>query len=302
MAAELNQQIVECVPNFSEGRNQAVIQRITATIAACGCRILDVSADASHNRCVVTFIGSPQQVEEAAFQATKEASVLIDMEKHRGEHPRIGATDVIPFVPVQGVTMDQCIEMARRVGKRIGEELRIPVYLYANAATRPDRRRLPDIRKGEYEGLKEAIKTDPDRYPDFGPAELHPRAGATAVGARPPLIAFNVNLNTSDVSVARAIARAIRESSGGLPHVQAKGIYIEETGCAQVTMNLLDYRSTPIHVVVERIAEEAQVRGTSINDSEIVGLVPLDALLDVASHFLKLKSLSRNQILDLACF
>ena len=291
--------IVECVPNFSEGRDQSVIDAILRAIEGSGCKILDWSMDPSHNRAVVTFVGSPDQVEEGAFNAAKTASELIDMEKHHGEHPRIGATDVIPFVPIHGVTMEDCIEISRRLAKRIGDELSIPVYLYAKAATRPDRVRLPDVRKGEYEGLKEDIKSDPERKPDFGPSELHPRAGATAVGARPPLIAFNVNLNTDDIKVARTIARHIRESSGGLPAVQAKGVMIEELGLAQVTMNLLDYKTTPIHIVMAKIEEEAAEKGVEIVNSEIIGLVPLDALLDTAYARLKLKDFSRERILDL---
>jgi glutamate formiminotransferase len=195
--------------------------------------------------------------------------------------------------------MDDCVDIARRLGKRIGEELSIPVYLYAKAATQPNRVRLPDVRKGEYEGLKEAIKSDPERKPDFGPAELHPKAGATAVGARPPLIAFNVNLNTDDVKVARTIARHIRESSGGLPAVQAKGVMLEELGLAQVTMNLLDYKTTPMHVVMTEIEKEASEKGIEIVNSEIIGLVPLDALLDTAYARLKLEGFQRERILDL---
>ncbi|HHY69329.1 MAG TPA: glutamate formimidoyltransferase [Bacillota bacterium] len=294
-----HEKIVECVPNFSEGRDESVIKEILKVIEESGCKILDHSMDPSHNRAVVTFVGNPEQVAEGAFNATKRASQLIDMEKHQGEHPRIGATDVIPFVPIHGVTMEECVELAKEVGKRIGEELGIPVYLYAKAATRPDRVRLPDIRKGEYEGLKEAIKTDPNRKPDFGPSELHPKAGATAVGARPPLIAFNVNLNTDDLKIAKTIARHIRESSGGLPCVQAKGIMIHELGLAQVTMNLLDYKTTPMHVVMSKIEEEAAAKGVEIVNSEIIGLVPLDALLDVSYARLKLKDFSRNRILDL---
>lgn len=292
-------QVVECIPNFSEGRDPSFLDEIVKVLKDAGCKVLDASMDASHNRSVVTFVGTPADVEQAAFSAAKRASELIDMEKHQGEHPRIGATDVIPFVPIHGVTMDDCVEMANRVGKRIGEELGIPVYLYAKAATRPDRVRLPDVRRGEYEGLKEAIKTDPDKKPDFGPSQLHPRAGATAVGARPPLIAFNVNLNTGDVKIARAIARKIRESSGGLPHVQAMGIRIEETGLAQVTMNLLDYRSTSMEVVFSKIEEEVASRGVEIVNSELIGLVPLDALLDVAFARLKLEGFSKERILDL---
>lgn len=291
--------LVECVPNFSEGRDASVIEAILKAIETSGCKVLDWSMDPSHNRAVVTFVGSPEQVEQGAFNAAKTASELIDMEKHRGEHPRIGATDVIPFVPIHGITMDECVDIARRLGKRIGEELSIPVYLYAKAATQPNRVRLPDVRKGEYEGLKEAIKSDPERKPDFGPAELHPKAGATAVGARPPLIAFNVNLNTDDVKVARTIARHIRESSGGLPAVQAKGVMLEELGLAQVTMNLLDYKTTPMHVVMTEIEKEASEKGIEIVNSEIIGLVPLDALLDTAYARLKLEGFQRERILDL---
>ncbi len=291
--------LVECVPNFSEGRDASVIEAILKAIESSECKVLDWSMDPSHNRAVVTFVGSPEQVEQGAFNATKTASELIDMEKHHGEHPRIGATDVIPFVPIHGITMDECVDIARRLGKRIGEELSIPVYLYAKAATQPNRVRLPDVRKGEYEGLKEAIKSDPERKPDFGPAELHPKAGATAVGARPPLIAFNVNLNTDDVKVARTIARHIRESSGGLPAVQAKGVMLEELGLAQVTMNLLDYKTTPMHVVMTEIEKEASEKGIEIVNSEIIGLVPLDALLDTAYARLKLEGFQRERILDL---
>ena len=293
------ERLVECVPNFSEGRDARVIEEIVANIPKCGCRLLDVESDPSHNRCVVTFIGAPDAVAEAAFACAKRAAELIDMERHRGEHPRIGATDVIPFVPIQGVTMEDCVDLARSVGRRIADELAIPVYLYANAATRPDRVRLPDIRQGEYEGLKVAIQTDPARAPDFGPRKLHPTAGATAVGARPPLIAFNVNLDTGDIVKARTIAKAIRESSGGLPAVQAKGILIKETGDVQVTMNLLDYKVTSMETVMSRLEALAADARAVIKDSEIIGLLPLDALLDVAKARLRLKGFSRSQILDL---
>lgn len=296
----MRRKIVECIPNFSEGRNQSVLDEIVKAIKDSGCKVLDASSDHSHNRSVVTFIGTPEAAEEGAFNAARRACELIDMEKHHGEHPRIGATDVIPFVPIEGVTMEDCVEMAKRVGRRIGEELAIPVYLYAKAATKPERVRLPDVRKGEYEGLKAAIKTDPEKAPDFGPSSLHPKAGATAVGARPPLIAYNVNLNTTDVKIARTIARHIRESSGGLPHVQAKGITMEDTGLAQVTMNLLDYKATPIELVFSKIEEEAAKKGVEIVNSEIIGLIPLDALLDIAFARIKVKDFTRQRILDLA--
>ncbi len=291
--------LVECVPNFSEGRNLAVVQDIVQNIPKCGCRLLDVESDPSHNRSVVTYIGTPENVAEAAFTCAKRASELINMERHKGEHPRIGATDVIPFVPIQGVTMDDCVDMARAVGKRIAEELDIPVYLYARAAARPERVRLPDIRQGEYEGLKVAIRTDPERAPDFGPARMHPTAGATVVGARPPLIAFNVNLDTGDIVKARTIARTLRESSGGLPAVQAKGILIKETGDVQVTMNLLDHKTTSMETVMEQFEGLASQLGAVIKGSEIIGLLPLDALLDVAVARLKIKGFSRKQVLDL---
>ncbi len=295
----MQRKLVECIPNFSEGRDESVLDAILAAVKGENCKILDASSDLSHNRSVVTFIGAPEDVEKAAFAAAKRAQELIDMEKHHGEHPRIGATDVIPFVPIHGVTMDDCVEMAKRVGRRIGEELRIPVYLYAKAATRPERVRLPDVRRGEYEGLKKSIKTDPEKKPDFGPGELHPTAGATAVGARPALIAYNVNLDTKDVKIARAIAKLIRESSGGLPHVQAKGITMQDTGLAQVTMNLLDYRSTSLGLVFSKIEEEAAKRGVGIADSEIIGLIPLDALLEVAFDRIKVQGFSKQRILDL---
>ncbi|MGE5578885.1 MAG: glutamate formimidoyltransferase [Bacillota bacterium] len=291
--------LVECVPNFSEGRNLEVVRDIVSNIPRCGCDLLDVESDPSHNRSVVTYIGTPENVAEAAFACAKRASELIDMERHKGAHPRIGATDVIPFVPIQGVTMDDCVELARRVGSRIARELGIPVYLYARAAQRPDRVLLPDIRQGEYEGLKVAIVTDPERAPDFGPSRMHPTAGATVVGARPPLIAFNVNLDTGDIVKARTIARTLRESAGGLPAVQAKGILIKETGDVQVTMNLLDHTVTSMETVMSNLEAAAEQLGARIKGSEIIGLLPLDALLDVAVHRLGIKGFSRRQILDL---
>ncbi len=290
--------VVECVPNFSEGRRSEVIEAILDEIRAVqGCKLLDAAPDADHNRVVVTFIGEPPAVEEAAFRACKRATALIDMEQHHGEHPRMGATDVVPFIPLSGVEMDECVQMSRRVGRRIADELGIPVYLYAESATTPARCRLPDVRRGEYEGLKSAI-AEPDRRPDFGPARMHPTAGATAVGARPPLVAFNANLSTGDIDRARAAARAVRESSGGLVNVQAKGVTLEATGRTQVTMNLTNYRKTPIHRALELVEREAQRQGATVTDTELVGLVPLDALLRSARWYLKLKGFKRRQIID----
>ncbi|HEY44995.1 MAG TPA: glutamate formimidoyltransferase, partial [Anaerolineae bacterium] len=251
--------IIECIPNFSEGRNAEVIDAIQTAIAdVAGVHVLDRHSDEDHNRTVITFVGSPEAVPQAAFSAIEIAAELINLDQHRGEHPRIGATDVVPFVPISGVTMDECIEMARTLGKRVGDELSIPVYLYENAATRPDRKNLENIRRGEYEKLKESIRDDPDRAPDYGPACLG-TAGATVIGARPPLIAYNVYLTTDDVSIAKNIARTVRQSSGGLPHVKALGMLVE--GRAQVSMNLTDHTQTPVAQVVEAIRREAEHHG-----------------------------------------
>ncbi len=292
------ERLVECVPNFSEGRRREVVERICARIRSIpGVRLLDVEMDAGHNRAVVTFVGPPEAVEEAAFRAAQEAAALIDMRQHRGAHPRIGATDVIPFVPVRGVTMEECVELARRVGERLGRELGIPVYLYEEAATRPERRNLADIRRGEYEGLAGEIATNPERAPDFGPAEMGP-AGATAVGARPFLVAYNVYLGTSDLDIARRIARAVRHSSGGLRYVKAMGVDVGQPGRVQVSMNLTDYRQTPIHRVMALIRAEAAYYGIPVLESEIVGLVPAEALLEVARHELQLHRFSPRQVLE----
>jgi glutamate formiminotransferase len=260
-----------------------------------GARILDVQSDVDHNRSVVTLVGQPEAVLEAAFAGVAEAVQSVDMNHHRGEHPRMGAADVVPFVPVAGVTMEECVDLACRLGKRVAEELDIPVYLYEEAATRPDRRNLAEVRRGEYEGLREEIGTNPDRAPDFGPAEMG-AAGAIAIGARPPLVALNVYLNTKDVAPAKAIARAVRHSSGGLRFVKALGLLVE--GQAQVSMNLTDYRRTPIHRVVELIRSEAARFGLCVVRSEIVGLIPAKALVDVAEFYLQLAGFSAEQILE----
>jgi glutamate formiminotransferase len=288
--------IVECVPNFSEGRRRGIIAQIVEALASVeGVRVLDVQSDADHNRSVVTMVGQPEAVEEAVFWGIERAARLIDMDQHQGEHPRMGATDVVPFVPIAGVTMADCVEMARRLGERVGREFSIPVYLYEEAAARPDRRNLADVRRGEYEGLKVEIEADPHRAPDFGPARMG-KAGAMAIGARPPLVAFNVYLNTDDVAIAQAIARAVRHSSGGLRYVKALGLLVE--GHAQVSMNLTDYRRTPIHRVVEMIRREAARYGVTIASSEVVGLVPNEALVDAARFYLQLDGFSLDQILE----
>jgi glutamate formiminotransferase len=288
--------VVECVPNFSEGRRREIVDQIVGALASVeGVRVLNVQSDADHNRSVVTMVGEPEEVEEAAFRGIERAARLIDMDQHQGEHPRMGATDVVPFVPIAGVTMADCVEMACRLGERVGRELSIPVYLYEEAAARPERRNLADVRRGEYEGLKAEIESHANRAPDFGPASVG-KAGATAIGARPPLVAFNVYLNTDDVEIAKAIARAVRHSSGGLHYVKALGLLVE--GRAQVSMNLTNYRQTPIHRVVEMIRREAVRYGVATVSGEVVGLIPNEALVDAARFYLQLDGFSPDQILE----
>jgi len=292
-------EIVECVPNFSEGRRKEVVDAIAQAIASVpGVRVLDRQMDADHNRSVITLVGDRTAVAQAAFRGAQKAVELIDMSMHHGEHPRVGALDVLPFVPIAGVTMDDCVALARSVGKRIADELQVPVYLYQAAATRLDRRALPDVRRGEYEGLKTEIETNPDRTPDFGPRRLHPTAGACIVGARPVLIAWNVNLRTADIRVAKRIAKAIRESDGGLPAVRAKGFELADRGLVQVSMNMVDYRKTSLVQAYEAIRSLAAKEGVEIAESEIVGLVPLDALIDGATQYFKLARFHREQILE----
>jgi len=292
--------LVECVPNFSEGRRREVVDRILDAIAAVrGVTLLDHEMDADHNRSVLTFAGDPDAVVEGAFRAVERAAELIDLNQHRGQHPRMGATDVVPFVPVEGLTLDDCAELARRLGRRVGESLGIPVYLYEAAATSPARTSLADVRRGEFEGLREAIGRDPARRPDFGPERIHPTAGATAVGARRFLVAFNANLNTPDVRVARAIAAAIREQGGGLRNVRALGFSIEDGRRAQVSMNLVNVEATPIHRVLALVRDEAARHGAAISGCEVVGLVPETAMLEAAEHALQLEGFRRDQVLEL---
>ncbi len=292
------ERIVECVPNFSEGRNKETIDAIVQEIKSAGVQLLDVQMNADHNRAVISFIGGPEQALEAAFVATKKAAQLIDLTKHQGEHPRVGATDVIPFVPVTNISVEECVELARRLGKRIATELNIPVYLYEAAATRPDRENLANIRKGEFEGLSKDIGTDPQRAPDFGPTKVHPTAGATVVGARFPLIAYNINLNTTDVSVAKDIAKAIRFRDGGFRHAKALGFELKEEKLAQVSINMTNYLQTPLFRVFEAVRREAQRYGVTIKESEIVGLVPEKALIETAIYYLQLNRFNENQVME----
>lgn len=292
--------LVECIPNFSEARRPAVVEEIINAITSVqGIQLLDRHSDLDHNRSVITFVGTPSAVEEAAFQGIVKAAQLIDLSEHEGAHPRIGATDVVPFVPITGVTMQDCVEIARRLGKRVGEELGIPVYLYEDAATRPDRQNLENIRKGQYEGLKDEIKTNPERKPDFGPSELG-SAGATVIGARQPLIAYNVYLTTAEVPIAQKIAKAIRQSSGGMRYVKAMGILVD--GRAQVSINLTNYRQSPIARVVELVRREAERYGVGIHHTELVGLAPQEALIDAAQWYLQLDQFESDQILETKLF
>lgn len=276
--------LVECVPNFSEGRDQQTIDALRdAVTGVAGAQLLDVQTDAAHNRSVFTMVGDPSAIVEAAFAAMRVARERIDLTKHSGEHPRMGATDVVPFVPVAGTTMDDCIALARTLGERVGKELEIPVFLYARAATRPDRVLLPEVRKGEFEGMRGRALD-----PDFGPTRVHPTAGATAIGARPFLVAFNVYLDTQDIAIAKEIAKQIRTSSGGLPGVQASGFIVD--GLAQVSMNLLDIDITSPAVVFNAIKARAEKHGVGIQKSEIVGLIPERGLIGAAESLLRLSN------------
>ena len=291
-------QLIECVPNFSEGRRPEVIAAIRDAIAAVEqTAVLDVSSDISHNRTVITFVASMETAVDAAFAGIAKARDLIDLTKHSGEHPRMGAADVVPFVPLEGTTMDDCIALARTLGERVGRELAIPVYLYERAATRRERENLADVRRGEFEGLRETMASDPDRVPDFGPRQVHPTAGAIAIGARPFLVAYNVYLgDKTNLPVAKKVAKAVRASSGGLPYV--KGLGLEVDGQAQVSMNLVDIDQTPMHRAFEAVKAEAGADGVPVTWSEIVGLVPERALFAAAARHLQLDRFTPDQVLE----
>ncbi|MCX5970210.1 MAG: glutamate formimidoyltransferase [Coprothermobacterota bacterium] len=290
--------LVECVPNFSEGRRPDVLTALVEAVkSVAGVRLLNHSADPDHNRAVFTFVGAPEPLLEAAFRIARTAVERIDMEHHQGQHPRIGAVDVVPFVPIAGVGMEDCVRLAERMAERLWGELGVPVYLYGKAARRCERVHLPDVRRGQYEGLKENIKRA-ECFPDVGEPRLHPTAGAAAVGAREPLVAFNINLRGANLAVAKRIARAVRESSGGLVHLQARGMWMDSRGLAQVSMNLLDYRSTPLYRAFELVRVEAERFGAVIASSELIELLPLDAVLETFSHYLRLDSFGRGQVLE----
>lgn len=284
--------LVECIPNFScskEKDEAAYNALVEVANSVPGCTLFDAQTDGNHNRCVFTMIGSPEAIEEVAFQLTKKASEVIDMTKHVGEHSRMGATDVIPFVPTMGVTVEECVEMSKRLGQRIWDELKIPSFLYEDSATSPDRVNLAKIRKGQFEGMPEKLR-QPEWAPDFGERKVHPTAGIIAIGARMPLVAFNVNLDTDNVEIAKSIAKAIRGSSGGFKYCKAIGLLLEDRNVAQVSMNMVNYEGTPLYYAYEMIRALADRWGVRIIGTELVGLTPAKALVDCAEYYLKLEN------------
>lgn len=286
--------IIECVPNCSEGRNKEVIEYIADAVRAVpGVVITDYSSDESHNRSVFTIVGDPDQMAEAAFQFAKACVEKIDMTKHEGAHPRMGAVDVIPFTPVKDVSMEECIELSKKVAERIWTELGMPVTLYEESCTAPHRRNLAAIRKGQFEAMPEKLK-DPQWHPDYGNQEIHPTAGIVAVGARFPLVAFNINLSTSDIEIANKIAKTIRESSGGMKWIKAIGVMLEDRNIAQVSINMINYTKTPMYRVFENVRFEAERYGVQIVGSEVIGVVPMDAMIDAAEYYLKVENFDKD--------
>ncbi|HEY2460193.1 MAG TPA: glutamate formimidoyltransferase [Candidatus Acidoferrum sp.] len=291
--------LIECVPNFSEGRDPAKVEAIVAVMSKVpGVYVLDREMDADHHRCVVTLAGEPDAVAEAAILGAGKALELIDLTKHTGAHPRVGATDVLPFIPIEGVTLEDCVALARRVGNELWSRYRIPVFFYEAAAMRPERTNLENIRRGQFEGLRDNIKRNPDRLPDIGEPKVHPTGGVTVVGARKFLIAYNVNLNTSDIGIANKIAKAIRFSSGGLRYVKSMGVELKARNLAQVSINLTDFEQTPVHRVYEMVKREAQRYGVSPVGSEIVGLIPKKAIEMAADYFLQVENFSPAQVFE----
>jgi len=290
--------LVETVPNFSEGRDQEKIDAIVKPFKEIeDVKLLDASADKDHNRLVVTAIGTPEAVEKAIYDSTKIAIAEIDMEKHEGEHPRMGAVDVIPFTPVKNIEMEEAKELADRVAKKLSDDFNLPIFMYEESASNEKRRNLAKIRKGQYEGMKEKIK-EPEWQPDYGPAEIHSSAGVTAVGARMPLVAFNINLDTNNKEIADKIARKIRHSGGGLRYCKAIGIDLKDKGIAQVSMNMTNYKGTSLYQVMEMVKFEAERFGANIIGSELIGLLPSEALFDVAEYYLKLDDFDLNQVIE----
>ncbi|MBS4750807.1 glutamate formimidoyltransferase [Granulicatella sp. zg-ZJ] len=281
--------LVECIPNFSEGRNEEVIQGLVQTAKSVpGVTLLDYSSDTSHNRSVFTLVGDEESIQEVAFQLVKYASEHIDMTKHVGEHPRMGATDVVPFVPIKDITAQECVDISKKVAKRINDELSIPIFLYEDSASTPERVNLAKVRKGQFEGMPEKLLEE-EWAPDFGERKIHPTAGVTAVGARMPLVAFNVNLDTSDITIANKIAKIVRASSGGFKYCKGIGVMLEDRNIAQVSMNMVNYEGTPLYRVFETIRFEAKRYGVNIIGSEVIGLTPAKALVDCAEYYLQIE-------------
>jgi glutamate formiminotransferase/formiminotetrahydrofolate cyclodeaminase len=290
--------LVECVPNFSEGRRKDAIDSIVGEAKSRNVKVLDIESDADHNRSVLTFVGEPEAVKEAALAVSAKAIELIDLNKHQGQHPRMGAVDVIPFVPISDVTMAECVQLAKEFANEFASRFKIPVYLYEEAATRPERRNLADVRKGEFEGLRDEIGKNPDRKPDYGPNTIHPTAGATAIGARQILIAYNVNLATKNLDVAKRIAKQVRGRDGGLSAVKALGFDLKDRGIVQVSMNMVDYKASQLFKAFELIKTLAEQQGVGVLESEIVGLVPMEALTDAADFYLRLRNFNKNQVIE----
>jgi glutamate formiminotransferase len=290
--------IIECVPNISEGRDRGAIDAVAAAVRAVpGVRLLDVSSDAAHNRSVLTFVGDAAAVRAGVLALFREAVARIDLRRHQGEHPRMGAVDVVPFIPVRGATVEDCVALSRETGEAVAREFGVPVYLYEDSASAEHRRNLAEVRKGQFEGFAKKMK-DPRWAPDFGPAEPHPSAGAVAVGARAFLVAYNINLATRDLAIADRIAKAIRHLSGGFRYVKAMGVELSERGIVQVSINMTNFRKTPLHRVFECVRSEAERHGVAIVGSEIVGLAPAEALYAAAEHYLRLEGFSAEQVLE----
>ncbi|MBP3350584.1 MAG: glutamate formimidoyltransferase [Bacteroidaceae bacterium] len=290
--------IMECVPNFSEGRDLEKIEKIVSAFRAKeGVKLLDYSNDTDHNRCVVTVVGEPEALKAAVIEAVGKAVELIDLNKHEGQHPRMGAVDVVPFIPIKGCTMDDAVAMSKEVGAKIAELYNLPVFLYEKSASAPYRENLAAVRKGEFEGMAEKIK-QPEWHPDFGPAERHATAGTVAVGARMPLVAFNINLNTPSLDIAHSIAKRIRFIGGGLRFCKAMGVDLTERGITQVSINMTDYSKTALYQAFEMVKYEARRYGVSIVGSEIIGLVPMAALIDTAEYYLGIENFSMDQVLE----
>ena len=290
--------IIECIPNFSEGRDKVTIDKIIDTLRGReGIKLLDYSSDKDHNRTVVTFVGAPEMVYEGILAMADKVYEYIDMRKHNGEHPRMGALDVVPIVPVSDVTMDECIELAKRVGKEIAKKYNVPVYLYEEAATKDNRRNLAVVRKGQYEGFFQKIKEE-GWEPDFGPREMNEKSGCAAIGARVPLVAFNVNLDTDNIEIAQNIAKVVRHIGGGLRYVKAMGVELKERRIVQVSMNLVNYEKTAVYRAFEMVKIEAKRYGVNVIGSEVIGLVPMAALIDCAEYYLQIENFSQDQILE----